>query len=175
MTHKQDFRGKKVTVVGLGIEGVDLVRYLVGEGALVTASDARPAERLAPRLRELDGLPVRLSLGENDPADTVAADHVFVSQGVPLDIPALRAARERGVPLDSMMRLFLDLCPGPVVGITGSSGKTHGHEPGRRRCSRPPARSTSSAATSASGCCRCSTTSRRRRGWCWRSATRSWS
>ena len=124
MTHKQDFRGKRVTVVGLGIEGVDLVRYLVGKGALVTVSDSRPPERLTPRLRDLDGLPVSLSLGRNDPADTITADHVFVSQGVPLDIPALTAARDRGVPLDSMMRLFLDLCPGPVVGITGSSGKS---------------------------------------------------
>ncbi len=124
MTHKQDFQGKRVTVVGLGIEGVDLARYLVGKGATVTISDARPAERLSQHLRELDGLPVRLSLGKNDPADTIAADHVFVSQGVPMDIPALSAARERGVPLDSMMRLFLNLCAGPVVGITGSSGKS---------------------------------------------------
>ena len=49
---------------------------------------------------------------------------VFVSQGVPLDIPALRAAQREGIPFSSMMRLFLELCPGPVVGITGSSGKT---------------------------------------------------
>ncbi len=124
MTPELDFRGKKVTVVGLGIEGVDLVRYLVGQGARVTASDVRTADRLTPHLREMDGLPIRLSLGANDPADTVSADMVFVSQSVPLDIPALSAARERGVPLSSMMRLFLDLCPGPVIGITGSSGKT---------------------------------------------------
>ncbi len=54
----------------------------------------------------------------------MSADVVFVSQGVPLDIPALRAAQEKGIPFSSMMRLFLELCPGPVVGITGSSGKT---------------------------------------------------
>ena len=124
MTHKQELRGKRVTVVGLGIEGVDLARYLVGKGALVTVSDSRPAERLSPRLRDLEGLPVTLSLGKNDPAVTVAADRVFVSQGVPLDIPALAEAHERGVPLDSMTRLFFDLCSGPIVGITGSNGKT---------------------------------------------------
>ncbi|MGD0765534.1 MAG: Mur ligase family protein, partial [Dehalococcoidia bacterium] len=124
MTGEQDFHGKKVTVVGLGIEGVDLVRYLVGKGAQVTVSDTRTADRLALRLRALEGLSVRLSLGANDPAETVAADMVFVSQGVPLDIPAVVAARERGVPSNSMMRLFLQLCPGPVVGITGSSGKS---------------------------------------------------
>lgn len=124
MTAYPDFRGKKVTVVGLGIEGVDLVRYLAAQGAQVTGSDARTAEQLAHRLQELDGVPVRLSLGQNAIADTESADAVFVSQGVPLDIPALRAARESGVPISSMTRLFLELCPGPVVGITGSSGKT---------------------------------------------------
>ncbi len=113
-----------MTVVGLGIEGVDLARYFVREGALVTVSDSRPKERLDSRLRDLAGLPVHLSLGKNDPADIVTADRIFVSQGVPLDIPALVAARERGVPLDSMTRLFFELCPGPIVGITGSSGKT---------------------------------------------------
>ena len=124
MTAYPDFRGKKVTVVGLGIEGVDLVRYLAAQGAQVTASDARTAGQLTRRLQELNGVPVRLSLGQNAVADTESADAVFVSQGVPLDIPALQAARESGVPISSMTRLFLELCPGPVVGITGSSGKT---------------------------------------------------
>jgi len=124
MTAYPDFRGKKVTVVGLGIEGVDLVRYLAAQGAQVTASDARPADQLAHRLKELNGVPVRLSLGQNAVADTVSADVVFVSQGVPLGIPALRAAQDKGIPFSSMMRLFLERCPGPVVGITGSSGKT---------------------------------------------------
>ena len=93
MTGEQDFLGKKVTVVGLGIEGVDLVRYLVGKGAQVTVSDMRTADRLAPRLRALEGVPVRLSLGANDPADTAAADVVFVSQGVPLCAQSLAAGR----------------------------------------------------------------------------------
>lgn len=124
MTLNPDFRNMKVTVVGLGIEGVDLARFLVGRGASVTVSDARSAGSLAHRLTELDGLPVRFSLGRNDPTDTISADLVFVSQGVPLDLLAVTVAQERGVPISSMMRLFLELCPGPVVGITGSSGKT---------------------------------------------------
>lgn len=116
--------GKRVTVLGLGVEGVDLVRYLASQGASVTVSDAKSAEALSPRIRELDGLPVRFSLGENRAEDAVAADLLFVSQGVPLTLPAVRAARKRGVPISSMTRLFLELCPGIVVGITGSSGKT---------------------------------------------------
>jgi UDP-N-acetylmuramoylalanine--D-glutamate ligase len=52
------------------------------------------------------------------------ADLVFLSPGVPLDAPLVQAARERGVPLSTETRLFLSLCPAPVIGITGSSGKT---------------------------------------------------
>ena len=119
-----DFAGKRVTVVGLGIEGVDLARYLARQGALVTISDSRPADKLADRMQDVAGLPVQLALGSSQTDEVTSADAVFVSQGVPLDLPGLKAAREAGVPLISMTGLFLDVCPGPVVGITGSSGKT---------------------------------------------------
>ncbi len=119
-----DFGDKRVTVVGLGIEGVDMVRYLSRHGAAVTISDSKPREKLTDRLQEVAGLPVQLSLGSNLPSDIAEAEAVFVSQGVPLDLPALVAAYQRGIPISSMMGLFMDLCPGPIVGITGSSGKT---------------------------------------------------
>jgi len=121
---RESLVGKRVTVVGLGIEGVDLVRYLASHGAAVTVSDAKPPEALARRILELDGVPVRFSLGENRTEDATLADTLFVSQGVPLSLPSIEAAREQGVPISSMTRLFLELCPGTIVGITGSSGKT---------------------------------------------------
>ncbi len=113
-----------MTVVGLGIEGIDLVRYLAPRGARVTVSDARPAGQLGDALAAIDGLDITLSLGANREEDLVGADTVFASQGVPPDLPALRAARRAGVPISSMTRLFLEVCPAPVAGITGSSGKT---------------------------------------------------
>ncbi|MEE9285565.1 MAG: UDP-N-acetylmuramoyl-L-alanine--D-glutamate ligase [Dehalococcoidia bacterium] len=119
-----DFRDKRVTVVGLGIEGVDVAHYLASHGAFVTVSDAKPAEALADRIEEVADLPVRLSLGANNPKEIAAADAIFVSQGVPLDLPGLADARRRGVPVHSMLTLFMEICPGPIVGITGSSGKT---------------------------------------------------
>src|SRR3990172_3781039 len=125
MTGDREFLvGKRVTVLGLGVEGVDLVRYLAASGALVTVSDAKPAEALSRRIQELDGLPVHFSLGRNRVEDAVSADVLFISQGVPLTLPAVQAARERGVPISSMTRLFLERCSGIVIGITGSSGKT---------------------------------------------------
>lgn len=119
-----DFAEKRVTVVGLGIEGVDTVRYLASRGAHVTVSDARPRERLADRVRQVSDLPVNLSLGRNDPRAIQSADALFVSQGVPLDLPGVEEARRGGVPVWSMLTLFMELCPGPIVGVTGSSGKT---------------------------------------------------
>ncbi len=119
-----DFADKRVTVVGLGVEGVDTVRYLASHGAEVTVSDAKPRARLAERVQEVADLPVHLSLGGNDPRAVAGADAVFVSQGVPLDLPALAEARRGGIPVWSMFTLFMELCPGPIVGVTGSSGKT---------------------------------------------------
>lgn len=119
-----DFAGKDVTVIGLGIEGVDFVRYLARRGARVTISDAKPRNKLADRLHDIEDLEVNLSLGKNDGGAVTRADAVFVTQSVPLDMPAISDARRLGVPLYSMVGLFLELAPGPVVGITGSSGKT---------------------------------------------------
>jgi UDP-N-acetylmuramoylalanine--D-glutamate ligase len=119
-----DFTDKRVTIVGLGIEGVDLARYLSRRGAFVTVSDSKSRARLADRLSEVDALGVRLALGSNEPSDIADAEAVFISQGVPLDLPGVATARERGIPMYSMMGLFMELCPGPIAGITGSSGKT---------------------------------------------------
>jgi len=124
MTRVPNLQGARVTVVGLGIEGIDLVRYLTAEGAAVTVSDARPAEQLTEQLEAVASTDPHLSLGENRVEDTERADAVFVSQGVPTDLPALRAARRANVPISSMSQLFLERCPAPVAGITGSSGKT---------------------------------------------------
>ena len=116
--------GKRVTIVGLGIEGLALVRYLASQGAHVTVSDAKPAEALRENIEKVQSLGVRFSLGGNRLEDICSADVLFVSQGVPLDLPALVAARERGIPFSSVTRLFMELCPVPIVGITGSAGKS---------------------------------------------------
>jgi len=117
-------RGTRVTVVGLGIEGIDLVHFLTREGARVTVSDSRPADRLSDALAEIEPDSPELSLGANNPEAFRDVDAVYASQGVPWRLPALEAARARGVPVSSMTRLFFELCPVPIAAITGSSGKT---------------------------------------------------
>ena len=119
------FRGLRVGVVGLGVEGQDAVRFLHAEGAAeIIVSDRRPPAELVEEQRALHGIPYRLEAGGNDPALAEQLNALFVSQGVPDDLPLLAAARARGLPSTAMMRLFLQRCPSPVIGITGSAGKS---------------------------------------------------
>jgi UDP-N-acetylmuramoylalanine--D-glutamate ligase len=120
----QDFAGTRALVVGLAREGTALARFLAERGARVTVTDIKPAERLADNVAALADLPVRLALGGHADRLLDAADIVFVSPGVPLQSPFLAKARRRRLPLSSETRLFTRLCPAPIVGVTGSSGKS---------------------------------------------------
>ena len=125
MTGKRDFLvGKRVTVIGLGIEGVDVARYATTHGAEVAVFDSKSPDALAERIEQLEGIPIDYRLGSRSPEEIAGSDVVFVSQGVPLDNPLVAEARSRKIPVDSMVRHFMEHCPGPTIGITGSSGKT---------------------------------------------------
>jgi len=118
-----NFRGQRVTVIGLAREGTALARFLAEGGATVTVSDLKSREELARNIEALADLPIRFVLGTH-PTEILEADVVFISPGVPLEVPILGEARKRRIPLSSETRLFVHLCPAPVIGITGSSGKT---------------------------------------------------
>jgi UDP-N-acetylmuramoylalanine--D-glutamate ligase len=119
-----DFSNIRALVVGLAREGTALTRFLVECGASVTVTDAKPDAALAESVAALAGLPVTFALGGHPLTLLEGVDILFVSPGVPLEIPLLVEARERGLPLSSETRLFTRLCPALIVGITGSSGKT---------------------------------------------------
>ncbi|MHB8618391.1 MAG: UDP-N-acetylmuramoyl-L-alanine--D-glutamate ligase [Chloroflexota bacterium] len=110
----------KATVVGLGREGVALARYLAGHGHTVTVSDVRTAEELRPALDQLGETPVELALGGHPTHVLERADTVFISAGVRRDLPPFQGLTN----LSSETELFFRLCPAPIVGVTGSAGKT---------------------------------------------------
>jgi UDP-N-acetylmuramoylalanine--D-glutamate ligase len=112
--------------MGLGIHGggLGVARFLVRQGADVTVTDLRTAEQLAGPLAQLAGLPVRYVLGEHREADFVDTDLVVRNPAVPRESPLLAAARAAGVPVEMEMSLFFRLCPAPIIGITGTKGKT---------------------------------------------------
>ncbi len=118
--------GLRVTVVGLGRfgGGLGVTRWLHSQGAIVTVSDQASEESLADSVRELKGLDVALHLGSHDEDDFLQADLLVVNPAMPKNHPLLQAAAEAGVPRTSEINLFLQRCPAPVVGITGSVGKS---------------------------------------------------
>ncbi|MCS6801113.1 MAG: UDP-N-acetylmuramoyl-L-alanine--D-glutamate ligase [Chloroflexota bacterium] len=118
------YAGATVTIVGLGREGAALTRYLASLGARVTVSDLRRPAALGAALRQVGDLPVRLVLGANRVEDALTADALFLSPGVPLTTPMVAAARAAGIPLRSEPLLVVERCPAPIIGVTGSSGKT---------------------------------------------------
>lgn len=121
----ESLRGQRALLVGLGTRThVALARFLLARGAFVTITDAKPAEHLAVELGLVGELPVRLALGGHRVEDFLAADAIYVSPGVPQDLPELTAARRAGREVSSETALFFRLCGAPVVGITGSAGKT---------------------------------------------------
>jgi UDP-N-acetylmuramoylalanine--D-glutamate ligase len=120
------FEGTRITIMGLGFFGgtIGLAQYLVAQGAHVTVTDLKSEAELCDSLEALSGLPVRFVLGRHETADFTDVDRVFASPAVREDSPYLAQAHARGIPVDTEMNLFMRLCPGTIIGVTGSNGKT---------------------------------------------------
>ena len=118
--------GKRVTVMGIGLfgGGLGVARFLARQGAIVTATDLKGADALAESLARLAGLPITLHLGGHVESDFTDSDLVVVNPAVPDTSAFLARAREAGVALETEINLFFKLCPAPIVGITGSNGKS---------------------------------------------------
>jgi UDP-N-acetylmuramoylalanine--D-glutamate ligase len=117
--------GVRAVLLGLGARtNVSLARYLARHGARVTLSDLKPADQLTDEIKLVGDLPVQLVLGGHPETLLDSADIVFVTPGVPRDIPFLRAAESRGVAISSEIELLFEVCPARIAGITGSAGKT---------------------------------------------------
>lgn len=121
---KQNIKGKTVTVIGIGISNLPLIKYLVTLGAgEVHACDKRTSEKLGNSAAELEELGVKLHLGE-DYLEYLTGEIIFRTPGLRYDVPQLNAARERGAIVTSEMELFCELCPSHKIAVTGSDGKT---------------------------------------------------
>ncbi|MDQ7784757.1 MAG: UDP-N-acetylmuramoyl-L-alanine--D-glutamate ligase, partial [Desulfomonilaceae bacterium] len=120
------FRGKRITVMGLGLLGRGLgdTLFLIRSGARVTVTDLKTEDELAPSVEKLNDLPVELHLGGHDPSDFAEADMILRNADVPRSSPFLAIAREHGVPIEMDESLFCKYFHGTVIGVTGTRGKT---------------------------------------------------
>lgn len=119
-----DLQKKKVAVLGIGVSNTPLIRMLLRAGVKVTACDKRCREDFDGRVDELESLGAEVCLGEGYLDHLEGQDVIFRTPGMRPDLPQLAAAVEQGSILTSEMEVFFQVCPCPIIGVTGSDGKT---------------------------------------------------
>jgi UDP-N-acetylmuramoylalanine--D-glutamate ligase len=123
---KQQYRGQKVLVVGLGLQGggVGVAKFFAELGAQVTVTDKKTKEQLSQSIDILEHLPLTFHLGGHRLSDFLAADVIFKGPSVPWDLPEIFAAQKKGIPVEMDMAFFAKHCPAKIIGITGTRGKS---------------------------------------------------
>ena len=122
-TYLDSIRDKKVSVFGIGVSNIPLIKMLRANGIAVTACDKNTREGLGAVADELEALGVTLHLGATY-MDGIDADIIFRSPGIRPDVPAFEAAVAKGAKVTSEMEVFFDVCPCKKIAVTGSDGKT---------------------------------------------------
>ena len=124
MTRQEYLRslgGKRVAVIGIGVSNRPLLRLLLEEGIDVTACDKKKRAELGPLGDELEAAGCKLRLGP-DYLEGLEQDVIFRTPG--LHPRYLAEAAARGSVITSEMEVFFDVCPCPILAVTGSDGKT---------------------------------------------------
>ncbi|MGA2193188.1 MAG: UDP-N-acetylmuramoyl-L-alanine--D-glutamate ligase, partial [Nitrospirota bacterium] len=118
-----EFKGKKVTVIGLARSGAGAANLLHSLGAEVTVTDLRGASELEQYTALLSG-GIKKVLGSHPDELFLDADLVVFSPGVPMSAPPLVKAAKAGVPLMGEMELAFRVANSPFIAITGTNGKS---------------------------------------------------
>lgn len=122
---KRYIKNKYVAVIGMGVSNIPLIRYLMDLDANITVFDKKTEEELDSALCEEYAIQgVKFSLGENYLDNLNGYDIIFRSPSMRPDHPAIERELNRGAILTSEIEMLIDLCPGKIIGVTGSDGKT---------------------------------------------------
>lgn len=110
-------------IVGLGKTGVSCLRWLRGRGEAVRALDTREQPPGLDALRA-EFPDVEIHTGSLRADWLLSAGVLVVSPGVAVAEPEIVAAAAAGVPVIGDIELFARHVHAPVIGITGSNGKS---------------------------------------------------
>jgi len=111
-------------VVGLRDTGLATTRALLARGGRVLATDVATMDKLPSDVAELSQQGATVKVGEQAYEGLSDCEVVVISPGVPMNIPPLIEARQRGVEIIGEVELAYRLCPAPILAITGTKGKT---------------------------------------------------
>ena len=122
------FKNKRITVFGLGLNagGVGTVEFLVRQGVReVVVTDIKKREELAASLEKLAKYKnITYVLGQHRPEDFTHVDMVIKNPGIPWTNEYIRLAQKNGVSVEMDSSIFFALCKAPIIGVTGTKGKT---------------------------------------------------
>ena len=117
-----NFKGKRLALAGFGAEGRSAAYFLIKSGARVEVFDSKPESDFHPAMiADLRQLGVKFYFGSMGPF--IGFDAIVRSPGISPHIPELAATALQGIPFTSATKIFFDLCPCRIVGVTGTKGK----------------------------------------------------
>jgi len=120
-----ELKGKKVTILGTGVSGRAAAGWIVSQGAQVICSDLNPLNKWPKGLAGwCDKNGVGVETKKHKVETCLSSDLIVASPGVPPEIPALVAARRSNIPVVGELALAASFWKGPLIGITGTNGKT---------------------------------------------------
>ena len=122
-----DWKGKKITMMGLGVlgRGVGVAEFLAGEGADLVITDLKNEAELKSSLERLRGYKnIKYILGRHRISDFRNRDLVIKAAGVPLDSIYIQEARKNKIQVEMDASLFAKLSGARIVGVTGTKGKS---------------------------------------------------
>ncbi len=124
MKHPRDYRNEQVVVLGLAKSGHAVARVFHELGAIVTVNDQK-ARVDCPEAEELETLGIEVICGEH-PESLIhsSVKLVIKNPGIPYRVPPLMKAIELGIDIVTEIEVGSYLCAGPIIGVTGSNGKT---------------------------------------------------
>src|SRR5688572_6587518 len=112
------YKGKKVLIVGFGLSGVAVAKYMAKQGARVTVTDMKQKSELMDSVNACADLKIEYELGKHNNKTFHTVDLIVVSPGVPLNIKPLEEAREKNIPFTSEIELAVAAIKEPLVAVT---------------------------------------------------------
>lgn len=124
MKHPDMYRGEEVVVLGLAKSGVQVAKVLHERGAVVTVNDKKERDQ-SPEASELESLGICVICGGH-PDDLIheGVSLVIKNPGIPYTAPPVQQALQLGIEVVTEVEVAYRLCAAPMIGITGSNGKT---------------------------------------------------
>lgn len=120
----KDWQDKKVAVLGFGVEGLAAIAFLHKKGSHIWALDKKEKSQIDKTfLTPVEKMGVQFQTGEKYLENLSQFDVIIRSPGVRKNLPELLQAEEDGVVITSQTRIFFDLCPAKIIGVTGTKGK----------------------------------------------------